>query len=134
MWLFQVIEAKEGLSDEGFGLVSKKLSGDALFQTGSLILNAQGMDIWVICECCLMKVSPYLAGSVFVDGSAKTTRLPGLTQGSKVTFTCEEVTNDRVRVHIDSDNKTVTYDWRVPAQTLYFALCWGQVGWKVLVE
>jgi hypothetical protein len=41
----QVIEAKEGLSDEGFGLVCKKLPGDALFQTGSLILNAQGMPI-----------------------------------------------------------------------------------------
>jgi len=82
----------------------------------------------------LSKALIYFSGSVFVDGSAKTTRLPGLKQGSKVSFTCEEVTTDRVRVHIDSDNKTVTYDWRVPAQSLYFALCWGQVGWKVLVE
>ena len=46
---FQVIEAKEGLSDEGFGLVCKKLPGDALFQTGSLILNAQGMKY--SCDC-----------------------------------------------------------------------------------
>jgi hypothetical protein len=39
-----------------------------------------------------------------------------------------------MRVHIDSDNKTVTYDWRVPAQPLFFALSMGQVGWKVIVE
>ncbi|XP_059470032.1 cytokine receptor-like factor 3 [Neocloeon triangulifer] len=111
---FTVLEAKECMSDEGFGLASKKLAGDSLFQTGTLIVNGQG--------------------SIFVDGSAKTTKLPALTLGSKVTFTCEEVASDRMRVHIDSDNKTVTYDWRVPAQPLLFVLGFGQVGWKVLVE
>jgi len=121
------------LSDEGFGLVSRKLVGDSLFQTGSLILNAQGKDLNFIYKIGDINII-FQSGSVFVDGSAKTTKLPGLQQGSKITFTCESVTTDRMRVHIDSDNKTVTYDWKVPAQSLFFALSLGQEGWKVLVE
>ncbi|KAF4519359.1 hypothetical protein B566_EDAN011365 [Ephemera danica] len=111
---FTVLEAKEGLSDEGLGLAVRRQQGDSLLQPGVLFLSAQGC--------------------VFVDGSAKTTRLPPLVQGSKVTFTCEHIRDDRLRVHIDSDNKTVTYDWRVHGQPLLFVLGFGQVGWKVLVE
>jgi hypothetical protein len=76
----------------------------------------------------------YVSGCVFVDGSAKTTRLPPLTQGCKVSFTCERIRDDRLRINIDNDNKTVTYDWRVGDQPLLFALSFNQIGWKVLVE
>lgn len=51
-----------------------------------------------------------------------------------MSFTCERIRDDRLRVHIDNDNKTVTYDWRVGDQPMLFALSFNQIGWKVLVE
>nr|CAD7265527.1 unnamed protein product [Timema shepardi] len=71
--------------------------------------------------------------SVFVDGAEKTTKLPSLRKSSKVCFTCENLRDGKIRVNVDSDNKTVTYDWSVRCP-LYFAVCFGEMGWKVLVE
>nr|CAD7412119.1 unnamed protein product [Timema cristinae] len=72
-------------------------------------------------------------GSVFVDGAEKTTKLPSLQKCSKVCFTCENIRDGKIRVNVDSDNKTVTYDWSVRCP-LYFAVCFGEMGWKVMVE
>jgi hypothetical protein len=73
---------------------------------------------------------------VFVDGREKTTKLPRLEKGSKVSFTCEHIRDNKIRVNIDSNNKTVTYDWNIsnPDLKLYFAICFGESNWKVLVE
>jgi len=86
--------------------------------------------------------SSYLAlfcfhsGCVFVDGKEKTTKLPKLDKGSKVSFTCEHIQENKIRVNIDSNNKTVTYDWNIssPDLKLYFAICFRECEWKVLVE
>ncbi|XP_046405509.1 cytokine receptor-like factor 3 isoform X2 [Ischnura elegans] len=118
---FTILEAGVGCSDEGLGLVNTRFDGDSLLQVGALFLNT--------------------LGCVFVDGAEKTTRLPPLVKGSKVAFSCERIREDRIRVNIDSNNKTVTYDWRVEGAScesehfrLFFALCFGETGWKVLVE
>ncbi|XP_021931889.1 cytokine receptor-like factor 3 isoform X2 [Zootermopsis nevadensis] len=81
-------------------------------------------------------VDTRVKGSVFVDGREKTTKLPRLDKGSKVSFTCEHIRDSKVRVNIDSNNKTVTYDWNIssPDLKLSFAICFGECNWKVLVE
>jgi hypothetical protein len=73
---------------------------------------------------------------VFVDGREKTTKLPRLEKGSKVSFTCELIQDSKIRVNIDSNNKTVTYDWNIssPDHKLYFAIFFREREWKVLVE
>nr|CAD7461464.1 unnamed protein product [Timema tahoe] len=63
-------------------------------------------------------------GSVFVDGAEKTTKLPSLQKCSKVCFTCENIRDGKIRVNVDSNNKTVTYDWSVRCP-LYFAVCFA---------
>ncbi|KAK7863037.1 hypothetical protein R5R35_010779 [Gryllus longicercus] len=113
---FTILECGVGCSDEGLGLVDVRIEGENLLQPGALFLNSQGC--------------------VFVDGIEKTTKLPPLEKGSKVCFTCEHIRDNKIRVNIDSNNKTVTYDWKVssPELKVYFAVCFGQKGWKVLVE
>ncbi|XP_071443717.1 cytokine receptor-like factor 3 isoform X2 [Hetaerina americana] len=118
---FTILEAGVGCSDEGLGLVNNRFDGDSLLQVGALFLNT--------------------LGCVFVDGAEKTTRLPPLIKGSKVAFSCERIREDRIRVNIDSNNKTVTYDWKVEGAAcesehfrIFFGLCFGETGWKVLVE
>ncbi|XP_063222608.1 cytokine receptor-like factor 3 [Bacillus rossius redtenbacheri] len=113
---FTVLECGVGCSDEGLGLVDELTEKDTLVQPGCFFINTKG--------------------SVFVDGVEKTTRLPALQKGSKVCFTCEHIRAGRMRVNVDSGDKAVTYDWDVHSlgQKLYFALCFGQAGWKVLVE
>ncbi|PSN57173.1 Cytokine receptor-like factor 3 [Blattella germanica] len=113
---FTILECGVGCSDEGLGLVVSRIGGESLLHLGALFLSTQG--------------------AVFVDGKEKTTRLPRLERGSKVCFTCEYIRENKIRVNIDSNNKTVTYDWNVSSTDLklYFALCFGECGWKVLVE
>nr|CAD7602460.1 unnamed protein product [Timema genevievae] len=110
---FTVLECGIGCSDEGLGLVTGPVEGENLIQPGCLFVNTQG--------------------SVFVDGAEKTTKLPSLQKCSKVCFTCENIRDGKIRVNVDSNNKTVTYDWSVRCP-LYFAVCFGEMGWKVLVE
>ncbi|XP_069692262.1 cytokine receptor-like factor 3 [Periplaneta americana] len=113
---FTILECGIGCSDEGIGLVNTRVEGENLLQSGALFLNTKGC--------------------VFVDGREKTTKLPRLEKGSKVCFTCEHIRDNKIRVNIDSNNKTVTYDWNIssPDLKLYFAICFGECGWKVLVE
>ncbi|XP_067005083.1 cytokine receptor-like factor 3 [Anabrus simplex] len=113
---FTILECGVGCSDEGLALVDVRVEGENLLQPGALFINTQGC--------------------VFVDGMEKTTKLPPFEKGSKVCFTCEHIRDNKIRVNIDSNNKTVTYDWKIssPQLKLYFAVCFGQKGWKVLVE
>lgn len=73
-------------------------------------------------------------GVIFVDGKEKTTKLPPFKKSSCITFTCEPLTSSRVRVHIDSGEKAVTYDWIVSTTNLRFATLLSQPKWKVMVE
>jgi len=113
---FTVLECGVGCSDEGLGLIDTRAEVENLLQPGALFLN--------------------ILGSVFVDGREKTTKLPRLEKGSKVSFTCELIQDSKIRVNIDSNNKTVTYDWNIssPDHKLYFAIFFRERDWKVLVE
>jgi len=113
---FTVLECGVGCSDEGLGLIDTRAEVENLLQPGALFLN--------------------ILGSVFVDGKEKTTKLPRLAKGSKVSFTCEFIQDNKIRVNIDSNNKTVTYDWNISSQDhkLYFAIFFRECEWKVLVE
>ncbi|XP_022207526.2 cytokine receptor-like factor 3 [Nilaparvata lugens] len=112
---FQVLEFGE-TSDwtDGLGLAKDVISTD-LNQSGVLFINAKG--------------------HVFLDKKEKTTRLPPLTKGCRVSFTCEYFRQQKkMRVNIDSMDKAVTYDWILPAPSFYFVMCFRSPGWKILVE
>lgn len=68
-------------------------------------------------------------------------KLPPFQVGAKVCFLCELVHEDKLRVHISTAEKTVTYDWTPVCEVidfrspkLYFAVSFQSKGWKVLVE
>lgn len=54
----------------------------------------------------------------------------------KVIFSSELMLPDKLRITVENQNKTVTYDWIVddPEQPLYFAACMDGQPWKLLVE
>ncbi|KAJ9580193.1 hypothetical protein L9F63_004136, partial [Diploptera punctata] len=101
---FTVLDCGIGCSDEGVGLVNTRIEGENLLQPGALFLNTKG--------------------SVFVDGKEKMTKLPKLEKGSKVSFTCEHIRDSKIRVGVECNNKTVTYDWNISNSDLklYFAI------------
>lgn len=51
-------------------------------------------------------------------------------------FTADLLENDeKIRIHIDSNEKRVTYDWLVNfKQKFYFAAQFATSKWKILVE
>ncbi|RZF47913.1 hypothetical protein LSTR_LSTR008717 [Laodelphax striatellus] len=112
---FQVLECGETSEwTDGLGLAKDIISTD-LNQSGVLFINAKG--------------------HVFLDKKEKTTRLPPLTKGCRVSFTCEYFRQQKkMRVNIDSEDKAVTYDWILPAPSFYFVMCFRSPGWKILVE
>lgn len=74
-------------------------------------------------------------GKVFVDGLEKATLLPEIKRGSKITFSCNDVTEEKVRVNVDLSDKRVTYDWNVPYEEgFYFFAKFGSDKWKIFVE
>ncbi|KAG8268330.1 Cytokine receptor-like factor 3, variant 2 [Homalodisca vitripennis] len=112
---FTVLECPEHRQPcEGVGVADLLEETNTLVQRGCVALSA--------------------FGSIYVDGVEKTTKLPALTRGSRVTFTCEPLTANRVRLQVDSGNKAVTYDWRVSNTTLSFIALCTQPGWKLMVE
>ncbi|XP_019872756.1 cytokine receptor-like factor 3 [Aethina tumida] len=75
------------------------------------------------------------SGSIFVEGIEKSTKLPEFTKGQTISFTCEAVNENKVRVNIDSCNKRVTYEWPISLDTkMYFAAQFYSDKWKVMVE
>lgn len=72
---------------------------------------------------------------MFVEGDEKATLLPEIKRGSKITFSCSDVTEEKVRVNVDLSDKRVTYDWNVCYEKgLYFFAKFGTSKWKILVE
>ncbi|XP_075230786.1 cytokine receptor-like factor 3 [Lycorma delicatula] len=99
---------------DGIGLSNTNADLFDLIQPGVLFLNAQG--------------------HIFLDGKEKTTRLPPLKKGCRVSFTCEELPHqNRLRINIDSEDKAVTYDWKTSSK-LHFVMNFTYPGWKLLVE
>ncbi|GFO09750.1 cytokine receptor-like factor 3 [Plakobranchus ocellatus] len=97
-----------------------------------------------------------LYGSVFVNGQEMTMQLPEIKRGSVVAFETEAVSNGKVRVHIQTEDKEVTFDWKlehvssaqgmlgVPSlgganqqsaeRAFYFGVRFSQEDWKVAVD
>ncbi|XP_059174464.1 cytokine receptor-like factor 3 [Physella acuta] len=93
-----------------------------------------------------------LYGSIFVDGQEKTMKLPEIKKGSVVSFQAEELSNGKVRVSIQTEDKEVTFDWKVLTSSsslgllsapgdasnshiaFYFGIKFSQEDWKIAVD
>lgn len=74
-------------------------------------------------------------GKVYVEGVEKATLLPEIKRGSKIMFSCNDVTEEKVRVNVDLSDKRVTYDWNVCCEKdFYFFAKFGSSKWKIVVE
>ncbi|XP_045460060.1 cytokine receptor-like factor 3 [Harmonia axyridis] len=74
-------------------------------------------------------------GLIKVDGVTKSTFLPRFKKKCKICFSCECLKDERVVIHIDLDEKRVTYEWGVnKADLLYFAAELPTTKWKIMVE
>ena len=98
------------------------------------------------------------SGSVFVNGQEMTMQLPEIKRGSIVAFEMEPVSNSKVRVNIQTEDKEVTFDWKVEPtspsvddrgafglagltgsnaqeeRAFYFGVRFSQEDWKVAVD
>ncbi|XP_060075688.1 cytokine receptor-like factor 3 [Ylistrum balloti] len=95
-------------------------------------------------------------GCVFVDGQEMKIKLPEMKKGSLLTFDLEELSNGKVRVSVELEEKVVTFDWKVPQppglvglpggcglgggllgeskRKFYFGMKFSHEDWKILVE
>lgn len=90
-------------------------------------------------------------GGVFVDGQEMKTKLPPLVRNSIVTIETETLTNGKVRVSVQVEEKELKFDWKIDrhitlnmiggiglqdysAHKFYFALQFSHEDWKVGVE
>ncbi len=96
-----------------------------------------------------------LAGTVYIDGQERTTKLPSLSRGSNLIFDTEVLQAGKVRITIEIDDKIATFDWNIEVASaapprslisfagganmdesvrLYFAMRFAGEGWKIAVE
>ncbi|KAL3279931.1 hypothetical protein HHI36_017437 [Cryptolaemus montrouzieri] len=74
-------------------------------------------------------------GEIEVDGLRKSTHLPNFQKGAKVSFSCECIRDEKVVIHIDLNEKRVTYEWGVDkTKSFYFAAELPTPVWKIMVE
>ncbi|XP_069123327.1 cytokine receptor-like factor 3 [Argopecten irradians] len=93
------------------------------------------------------------SGSVYVDGQEMKIKLPEMKKGSLLTFDLEDLSNGKVRVNVELEEKVVTFDWKVPqppgmaglpgglggilaesTHKFYFGMRFSHEEWKILVE
>lgn len=74
-------------------------------------------------------------GTIYVNGTVMTTRLPPFKRGTQISFEAHKVSGKKLRVSVSVDNKEVTLDWAVEneVEKLFFAMCFGQSGWQVTI-
>ncbi|XP_030763265.1 cytokine receptor-like factor 3 [Sitophilus oryzae] len=73
-------------------------------------------------------------GKIFIDGVEKSTVLPKFAKGLKVGFSLEKISDDKILVNLDSNEKRVTYHWCLnDGSKLYFAAHLAS-QWKIMVE
>lgn len=98
-----------------------------------------------------------LTGSVYVDGQEMSMKLPEIKKGSVVAFQAESLPNGKVRISVQTEDKEVTFDWKVDiagggegigmlglaATTgdskknslgFYFGIKFSQEDWKIAVD
>lgn len=87
-------------------------------------VSAGGSSFYVNCK-----------GVIYVNDCEKATFLPEIKRGSKVVFTCNSISTDKVRVDLDLSEKRVTYDWNVSYERgFYFFAKFGSSKWKIAIE
>jgi len=79
-------------------------------------------------------------GTIFVNGTQMTTKLPALKKNSIVVFQASSLVNSgksgKFRVSISVDDKEVTFDWvtsAVDSDALFFGCVFEHTGWQLSV-
>lgn len=91
-------------------------------------------------------------GEVFVNGQEMKNRLPDLTKGSKLHVDTEVLSNGKIRVSLEVQDKAVTFDWKInqdleltqmagtgltmegARKALYFGIMFSHEDWRIGVE
>ncbi|KAH1012857.1 cytokine receptor-like factor 3 [Dendroctonus ponderosae] len=74
-------------------------------------------------------------GKISMSGTEKSMVLSNFYKGLKVSFLLQLICLGKIRVHMDCNDKRVTYDWLVgDASSLYFACQLPTNKWKIMVD
>ncbi|XP_070163260.1 putative leucine-rich repeat-containing protein DDB_G0290503 [Polyergus mexicanus] len=113
---FKFLEVSpEGDNDEGIALVyNPRDSHDTLKRTASLMITS--------------------CGKIFMDGNEKLMRLPKMCFGTNITISAFRKNSQILRVNIESENKCVTYDWRVQTPLFFAARFTEYKKWSLMVK
>ncbi|KAL6259728.1 hypothetical protein P5V15_009641 [Pogonomyrmex californicus] len=106
---------QEGSDDEGIALVyDPQGRNDTLKRAASLMITAQG--------------------KIFMDGDEKLMRLPRMHSATHITISAFRKNVHVLRVNIESENKCVTYDWRVQTPLYLAARFTERNKWHLAIE
>ncbi|XP_011054476.1 PREDICTED: uncharacterized protein LOC105146116 isoform X2 [Acromyrmex echinatior] len=113
---FKFLEVpQEGDDNEGIALVyDPQGSNDTLKRTASLMITPQG--------------------KIFMDGDEKLMRLPKMRFGAIIMISAFRKNAHVLRVNIESENKCVTYDWRVQTPLYLAARFTESKKWHLKIE
>ncbi|XP_044761919.1 cytokine receptor-like factor 3 [Coccinella septempunctata] len=112
---FTILEMDEGLAHIGLMTENKKTLSKMEDPNGTFIVDSRG--------------------TIKVDGITKSTFLPEFKKNCKICFTCECLKDTRVVIHIDIEEKRVTYEWSVnKSDPYFFAAELPSTKWKIMVE
>ncbi|XP_036150996.1 uncharacterized protein LOC105834845 [Monomorium pharaonis] len=113
---FKFLEVpQEGNDDEGIALVyDPQGSHDTLKRVASLMITPQG--------------------KIFMDGDEKLMRLPRMRFGSVIMISTFRKSAHVLRVNIESENKCVTYDWRIQTPLYLAARFTEHNKWHLTIE
>ncbi|XP_050448748.1 uncharacterized protein LOC126850110 isoform X1 [Cataglyphis hispanica] len=113
---FKFLEvSSEGDNDEGIALVyNPQDRHDTLKRTASLMITSRG--------------------KIFMDGNEKLMRLPKMCFGTNIMISAFRKNAHILRVNIESENKCVTYDWRVQTPLFFAARFTKYKKWSVMVK
>ncbi|XP_025986898.1 uncharacterized protein LOC105197392 [Solenopsis invicta] len=113
---FKFLEVpQEGNDNEGIALVyDPQGSHDTLKRAASLMITHQG--------------------KIFMDGDEKLMRLPRMRFGTVIMISAFRKNTHVLRVNIESENKCVTYDWRVQTPLYLAARFTERNKWHLTIE
>ena len=73
-------------------------------------------------------------GKIFMDGDEKLMRLPRLRFGANIMISAFRKNAHVLRVNIESENKCVTYDWRVQTPLYFAARFIERAKWNLTIK
>jgi len=116
-------ESGESSTNDGIGLICGNQSINTQFLScpNTTVLNSRG--------------------SIFVNGTRMTNKLPSLKKNSVVVFQASKLAKTscggkKFRVSISVDDKEVTFDWSTSAneeEALFFGCVFEHTGWQISV-